>query len=102
MKKKMVGALLVAAMTVTTLAGCGGTKDNTPAAGSDAGEKTESSTEAASDEGTADGDETLTVWCWDPTFMFTLCSRQRQFTRKIIQTSNWTFRKRFTQTLNRA
>ena len=68
MKKKMVGALLVAAMTVTTLAGCGGTKDNTPAAGSDAGEKTESSTEAASDEGTADGDETLTVWCWDPTF----------------------------------
>ena len=68
MKKKLVGALLVAAMTVTTLAGCGGTKDNTPAAGSDAGEKTENSTEAASDEGTADGDETLTVWCWDPTF----------------------------------
>ena len=68
MKKKLIGALLVAAMTVTTLAGCGGTKDNTPAAGSDAGEKTDSSTEATSDEGTADGDETLTVWCWDPTF----------------------------------
>ena len=68
MKKKLIGALLVAAMTVTTLAGCGGTKDNTPAAGSDAGEKTDSSTEAASNEETADGDETLTVWCWDPTF----------------------------------
>ena len=58
MKKKLIGALLVAAMTVTTLAGCGGTKDNTPAAGSDAGEKTDSSTEAASDEGTADGRDT--------------------------------------------
>lgn len=68
MKKKMVGALLVVAMTVTTLAGCGGTTDNTPASDSNAGEKTDSTTEAASDEGTADGDETLTVWCWDPTF----------------------------------
>lgn len=62
MKKKFVGALLVAAMAVTTLAGCGGAKDS---AASD-NNKTEA-TETA-ETPAAEGDETLTVWCWDPTF----------------------------------
>ena len=66
MKKKLVGVLLVAAMTVSTLAGCGGTTNDTPA--SDANEKTDATEAAADDAETADGDETLTVWCWDPTF----------------------------------
>ncbi len=77
MKKKLVGALLVAAMTVTTIAGCGSSTDST--SGSNEGGTTDSKTENAadntteeaadaSDAETADGDETLTVWCWDPTF----------------------------------
>lgn len=65
MKKKLVGVLLVAAMTVTTLAGCGDTQDTS--SGSDATEKTDSTIEAVADEEAAD-DETLTVWCWDPNF----------------------------------
>ena len=62
MKKKFVGALLVAAMAVTTLAGCGGTKDST-ASDNNKTEATETAEAPA-----AEGDETLTVWCWDPTF----------------------------------
>lgn len=63
MKKKLVGVLLVAAMTVTSLVGCGGTaNETTPDA-----KKTDAPTESAQTD-TADGDETLTVWCWDPTF----------------------------------
>ena len=62
MKKKFVGALLVAAMAVTTLAGCGGAKDNA-ASDNNKAEATETVEAPA-----AEGDETLTVWCWDPTF----------------------------------
>ena len=80
MKKKLVGALLVAAMTATTLAGCGSSNDtaSTPAS-TDAAETTETTetTESAAesvaevestDTEAADGEEVLTVWCWDPTF----------------------------------
>ncbi len=74
MKKKLVGALLVAAMTATTLAGCGSSNDaaSTPAS-TDAAETTESAAESVAEVGSADteaadGEEVLTVWCWDPTF----------------------------------
>ena len=77
MKKKLVGALLVAAMTVTTIAGCGSSADSS--SGSNEGGTTDNKAESAADSATeekadasdaeaADGDETLTVWCWDPTF----------------------------------
>ena len=48
MKKKLVGALLVAAMTATTLAGCGSSNDtaSTPAS-TDAAETTETTESAA-------------------------------------------------------
>ena len=62
MKKKCVGALLVAAMAVTTLAGCGGTKDNA------ASDNTKTEATETAETPAAEGDETLTVWCWDPTF----------------------------------
>ena len=70
MKKKLVGALLVAAMAVSTVAGCGGSSNDAPADNSSNGatEKTDA-TETGADASTAEeGDETLTVWCWDPTF----------------------------------
>ena len=51
MKKKVLSALLVAAMSVSVLAGCGS--------------KTDSNTDAKND---ASQGETLSVWCWDPNF----------------------------------
>ena len=69
MKKKLVGVLLVAAMAVSTVAGCGGSSNDAAADSSNgAAEKTDA-TETGADASTAEeGDETLTVWCWDPTF----------------------------------
>ena len=70
MRKKLVGTLLIAAMTASTLAGCGSSNSTAGTSASGGAAETspvESATEA---EGTdaADGEEVLTVWCWDPTF----------------------------------
>lgn len=52
MKKKVLSALLVAAMAVSMVAGCGKTSE-----------------EAANEvENDAAQEETLSVWCWDPNF----------------------------------
>lgn len=67
MKKKNAAALMAAAMAASLLVGCGGsatseatsTADSTPA---------ESTAESTADSTAADGDETLTVWAWDPNF----------------------------------
>lgn len=74
MKKKLVGALLITAMMATILGGCGSSNNtaNAPAS-TDAAETSESAadsvTETESTEAeAADGEEVLTVWCWDPTF----------------------------------
>ena len=70
MRKKLVGTLLIAAMTASSVAGCG--SSNSTAGSSASGGAAESSpVESATEaEGTdaADGEEVLTVWCWDPTF----------------------------------
>ena len=74
MKKKLVGALLITAMMATILGGCGNSIDTSNApASTDAAETSESAadsvTETESTEAEAtDGEEVLTVWCWDPTF----------------------------------
>ena len=74
MKKKLVGALLITAMMATILGGCGNSNDTSNApASTDAAETSESAadsvTETESTEAeAADGEEVLTVWCWDPTF----------------------------------
>ena len=61
MKKNVWGSILVAAMSVSMLAGCG---SNAPATQeTKAAAETEAKTEAE-----ASGDETLSVWCWDPNF----------------------------------
>ena len=74
MKKKLVGTLLITAMMATILGGCGSSNNtaNAPAS-TDAAETSESAadsvTETESTEAeAADGEEVLTVWCWDPTF----------------------------------
>lgn len=73
MKKKNAAALMAAAMAASLLVGCGGgaasssaatsTADSTPAES-----KVESTAESTAADTTADGDETLTVWAWDPNF----------------------------------
>lgn len=63
MRKKLVGMITCAVMMVTSLAGCGSTTNEAPSSE----DKTSETTENISMD-VADGDETLTVWCWDPTF----------------------------------
>lgn len=67
MKKKNAAALMAAAMAASLLVGCGGaaSSETTSAAESKPAESTAESTAA---DTTADGDETLTVWAWDPNF----------------------------------
>ena len=57
MKKKILSVLMAGAMCTTLLAGCGGGK-----------EASTSGSQAADNAATATDDNTLTVWCWDPTF----------------------------------
>ena len=65
MKKKLLSVLLVGAMMTTMLTGCGGGSDTPAAPAADSG-STEEAAPAA--DAAAGGDETLTVWCWDPAF----------------------------------
>ena len=62
MKKKVLGALLVAAMTMSMFAGCGSSTDN-----KESNDVKNDGTQAAAGDD-AEADETLTVWAWDPNF----------------------------------
>ena len=67
MKKKVLSVLLVAAMAMSMLTGCGSKpagNDAQSAASSEASKETE----AAAETTASAEDETLTVWCWDPNF----------------------------------
>lgn len=84
MKRKLLCALLCAAMTATMLAGCGDKKDDNAADtnqeasnGSSASDESASSDNNAADESkeagdsessSSEGGNKLTVWCWDPAF----------------------------------
>ena len=76
MKKKLLSVLLVGAMMTTMLTGCGGGSDTAaPAADSGSTEEAAPAADSGSSEeaapaadAAAGGDETLTVWCWDPAF----------------------------------
>ena len=65
MKKNVWGSILVAAMSVSMLAGCGSSAPATQETKAPAETKAEAETEAKAE---AAGDETLSVWCWDPNF----------------------------------
>ena len=67
MRKKLVGTLLIAAMTASTLAGCGSSKSPAGTSASESAADSVTETESTEAEAT-DGEEVLTVWCWDPTF----------------------------------
>ena len=65
MKKNVWGSILVAAMSVSMLAGCGSSAPATQETKAPAETKEAAETEATTE---ASGDETLSVWCWDPNF----------------------------------
>ena len=78
MKRKILAALLASTM-VLSLVGCGGGSAEAPAApaaDSGAAEEAPAADSGAAEEApaadaaadAAGGDETLTVWCWDPAF----------------------------------
>lgn len=78
MKKKFLATLMVAAMGASLLVGCGSGSDAADNSSNDAADATddaESGDDAdagddaeSGDDANAEGGETLTVWCWDPTF----------------------------------
>ena len=65
MKKNVWGSILVAAMSVSMLAGCGSSAPATQETKAPAETKAAAEAEATTE---ASGDETLSVWCWDPNF----------------------------------
>ena len=65
MKKNVWGSILVAAMSVSMLAGCGSSAPATQETKAPAETKAAAETEAKTEP---EGDETLSVWCWDPNF----------------------------------
>lgn len=74
MKKKVLSLMMIAILTASMTAGCGG---DSPDAGAAGDAETSSDAGTAGDAGTADGSaaatdadasNTLTVWCWDPAF----------------------------------
>lgn len=91
MKKKLVSAILTAALSVSLLAGCGGSSET---ANSEITATTkESNTEAVSDVETSDedtqvasaeaaGEEKLTVWCWDPAFNINAMNKAAELYQK--------------------
>lgn len=71
--KKLLSVLVCTAMVATMLVGCGSKAEEAPAAA----EAPAATEEAATEEATTDdaaaaeaagGEQTLTVWCWDPAF----------------------------------
>lgn len=64
MKKKIVAAML-ASMLVVSLAACGGGDDGSGSTGGDAQKEENNGTD---DTNSGAGDNTLTVWTWDPNF----------------------------------
>ena len=68
MKKKALGFMLAATMTVSVLAGCGGNQNEGNTNEKENVTNSNEDTQSVSAETNENGDETLTVWCWDPTF----------------------------------
>lgn len=70
MKKKVI-ALFMAGVMAGSLAACGGGSDGTSSAGTSTADSAASSSAgstSAEAPASAGGDNTLTVWCWDPAF----------------------------------
>lgn len=81
MRKKLTAVLPAAAMFAYALAGTTGIAQNVYA---------------------ADEEETLTVWCWDPTFNVYAMKQAEAAYQKDHPISSLTFRRRFTLILSRA
>ena len=91
MKKKVLGALLVAAMTMSMFAGCGSSTDN-----KESNDVKNDGTQAAAGDD-AEADETLTVWAWDPNFNIYALQQAEKIYQKDHPNLSWIFRKRYIQ-----
>ena len=60
--------MLAATMTVSVFAGCGGNQNEGNTNEKENVTNSNEDTQSVSAETNENGDETLTVWCWDPTF----------------------------------
>ena len=67
MKKKFLATLMIVAMSASMLAGCG-SKADAPADDAAATDDAAKDDAAATDDAAAEGEQKLTVWCWDPSF----------------------------------
>lgn len=104
MRKKLVGTLLIAAMTASTLAGCGSSNSTAGTSASGGAAETSPAESATEAEGTdaADGEEVLTVWCWESQSFNVYAMKQAEaIYQKDHPILNWTFRRRFTPILSR-
>lgn len=69
MKKRLLSALLSVAMVASLLVGCAGGSTTATTQETEAEEPAATEEQApAAEEAAVEGDETLTVWCWDPNF----------------------------------
>ena len=68
MNKRLLSVLLSAAMVASLLVGCAGGGTTATTQESEAEEPATEEQASAAEEAAAEGDETLTVWCWDPNF----------------------------------
>ena len=66
--KKILTIALTLCLLVTALAGCGSSARRAAASTPAESPPAESVAESEAETTTADGDETLTVWAWDPNF----------------------------------
>ena len=68
--KKLIAVTLAAVCVAASLAGCGSSNSTAGTSASGGAAETSPAESATEAEGTdaADGEEVLTVWCWDPTF----------------------------------
>lgn len=77
MKRKVLSLVLAGAMTAAMMTGCGSSDSASTSTDSAAADTTtedaadtaaDASDDAAASEEAASGEQTLTVWCWDPAF----------------------------------
>lgn len=68
MKKRLLATLMVVAMSASMLAGCGSSSNNAADTPSTDDAAKDDAKDNATDDAAAEGDQKLTVWCWDPNF----------------------------------
>ena len=102
MKKKALGFMLAATMTVSVFAGCGGNQNEGNTNEKENVTNSNEDTQSVSAETNENGDEHLRYGAGIPLLIFMPWNRQKRFIRKTIQILNWIFRKIFIMILRQS